>query len=180
MTITRNSRPVLALLCVTLLAGCSDGDVAEVRQWMDQTRNQTRVSVEPLSEPKTFIPFAYTHIDVVDPFSQDKLLVELARAGGGGKRPDTDRQKEPLEYFPLDTVRMVGAIRKGGINYALLQIDRQVFQVRVGQRIGQNYGVVTAVSEVAVDIRETVQDATGDWVERMTKLELLEGKENSR
>ncbi|HEU4851305.1 MAG TPA: pilus assembly protein PilP [Telluria sp.] len=176
-----STRSAFAALCAAaLLAGCSDGDVAEVRAWMEQTRAQTRVSVPPLSEPKTFIPFAYAHSDVVDPFSQDKLLVELARAGGGGNRPDTDRPKEPLEYFPLDTVRMVGAIRKGGVNYGLLQIDRQVYQVRVGQRVGQNYGVVTAVSDVAVDIRETVQDATGDWVERMTKLELLEGKENSK
>jgi type IV pilus assembly protein PilP len=165
-------------LAAAMLAGCSDGDVAEVRQWMAQTEKQTAVSVKPLSEPKTFIPFAYTHTDVVDPFSQDKLLVELAQAGGAN-RPDQERAKEPLEYFPLDTVRMVGAIRKGGVNYALLQIDRSVYQVRVGQRIGQNYGVVTSVSETAVEVRETVQDATGDWVERMTKLELLEGKENN-
>lgn len=168
---------LIPLMGAALLAGCSDGDVAEVRQWMAKTEKQTKVSVQPLSEPKTFIPFAYAHTDVVDPFSQDKLLVELARTGGAN-RPDQERPKEPLEYFPLDTVRMVGAIRKGGVNYALLQIDRSVFQVRVGQRIGQNYGVVTSVSEVAVDVRETVQDATGDWVERMTKLELLEGKEN--
>lgn len=176
---TRTARLFAApLMACALLAGCSDSDVAEVRQWMAKTEKQTKVSVEPLSEPKTFIPFAYMHTDVVDPFSQDKLLVELARSGGAN-RPDQDRPKEPLEYFPLDTVRMVGAIRKSGVNYALLQIDRQVFQVRVGQRIGQNYGVVTSVSETAVDIRETVQDATGDWVERMTKLELLEGKEKN-
>ena len=155
----KTARFAVPLMAAALLAGCSDGDVAEVRQWMAQTQKQTRVSVQPLTEPKTFIPFAYVHTDVVDPFSQDKLLVELARTGGAN-RPDQERPKEPLEYFPLDTVRMVGAIR-------------------VGQRIGQNYGVVTSVSEVAVDIRETVQDATGDWVERMTKLELLEGKENN-
>ena len=164
------------LLCL-LLSGCSDNDVAEVRQWMEQTRQNTKVSVEPLSEPKTFIPFAYAHVDAVDPFSQDKLLVELARMGGAN-RPDESRPKEPLEYFPLDTMKMVGAIRKGGVNYALLQIDRSVYQVRTGMRLGQNHGVVVAVSDAAVDIRETVQDATGDWVERMTKLELLEGKEN--
>jgi type IV pilus assembly protein PilP len=66
------------------------------------------------------------------------------------------------------------------VNYALLQIDRSVYQVRSGQRIGQNFGLVTRVSETAVDIREVVQDAGGDWVARMSKLELQESKESGK
>jgi type IV pilus assembly protein PilP len=62
----------------------------------------------------------------------------------------------------------------------LLQIDRSVHQVRTGQRLGQNFGVVTGVSENAVNIKEVVQDAGGEWVERMSKLELQVSKETGK
>ena len=165
-----------------LLAGCGDSDVKEVRDWMDQVKRDTRPAVKPLSEPKDFIPYAYGAKEAVDPFSQNKLLAELAWAAETTQdpnKPDLQRQKELLESYPLDTMHMVGVLQKGGVNYALLQIDRAVYQVRTGQRIGQNFGVVTRVSEDAINIREVVQDAAGEWVERMAKLE-LQSKENRK
>lgn len=181
MTILRMSTAALtATLAAALLAGCSASDVKEVQDWMAQVKRDTRVSVVPIAEPKTFIPFAYTAREQPDPFNPNKLLGELARAAEKSDnklRPDTARRKEPLENFPLDTFVMVGVMQKGGISYALLQIDRAVYQVRAGQRIGQNYGLVTGVSEAAVTIKEVVQDAGGEWVERASKLELQESKE---
>ena len=125
---------------------------------------------------------SFTANDAIDPFNPNKLLVELAKAAnrGGGVRPDMERRKELLESFPLDTVKMVGTLQKGGVIYALLQIDRSVYQVRPGQHVGQNYGLITSVTEGAVNIKEIVQDATGDWVERMSKLELQESKETTK
>jgi type IV pilus assembly protein PilP len=180
MTIIRMG--ALALTAV-LLAGCSDSDVKEVRDWMTEVNKDTKVKVVPLAAPKTFIPFAYTAREEVDPFSPNKLLAELARAAEKSDnkyRPDMERRKEPLESYPLDTFVMVGVLQKGGINYALLQLDRAVHQVRVGQRIGQNYGLVTGVTENTINIREVVQDAGGEWVERMSKLELQESKETRK
>ena len=184
MTIFRNAATALtAALAATLLAGCSASDVKEVQDWMAQVKSDTRVSVVPIAEPKTFIPFAYTAREQIDPFSPNKLLAELARAAEKSDnrfKPDLARRKEPLENFPLDTFAMVGAIQKAGANFALLQVDRALYQVRIGQRIGQNYGLVTAVSETAVSIKEVVQDAGGEWVERLSKLELQESKENTK
>lgn len=174
---------LLAAALPALLAACGDSDVQEVRQWMKQTDAQAHVAVQPLSEPKTFIPFAYASNDAVDPFNPNKLLAELARetaAKGGGLKPDMDRRKELLESYPLDTVKMVGTLQKGGIIYALLQVDRAVHQVKTGQHVGQNYGLIVGVTEGAVNIKEIVQDATGDWVERMSKLELQESKETTK
>jgi type IV pilus assembly protein PilP len=174
---------IAMLVPALLLAGCSESDVKEVRDWMAKVKAETKPGVKPLPEPKEFVPYAYRQKDVVDPFSQNKLLVELAKvaeASNNPLKPDTRRPKELLENYPLDTMRMVGAMQKGGANYGLLQIDKAVYQVKVGQRIGQNYGLVTRVSDGAVDIRETVQDAAGEWVERMTKLELQESKETHK
>jgi len=120
--------------------------------------------------------------DAVDPFNPNKLLGELARAAATSNnpnQPDLARPRELLETFPLDTMQMVGTMEKAGVRYALLQIDRSLYQVKAGQRIGQNFGVVTRVGDDAVDIREVVQDAAGEWAERMAKLE-LQTKENRK
>ncbi len=172
----------LALAAGLLLAGCGDGDVRAVRDWMDQVQRDTRPNVKPLPEPKDFIPYAYGAAGAVDPFDQNKLLAELARTAAASpnpNQPDLQRPRELLETFPLDTMQMVGTLRKGGTGYALLQIDRALYQVRAGQRIGPNFGIVTRVGEDAVDIREVVQDAAGEWVERPARLE-LQTKENHK
>lgn len=180
MTIKR----IAAIALAALLAGCGASDVREVKDWMAQVKKDTKVTVVPIAEPKTFIPFAYTAREQVDPFSPNKLLAELARAAEKSDdnkyKPDMNRRKELLENFPLDAFTMVGVLQKGGVNYALLQVDRSVYQVKAGQRIGQNYGLVTRVSENVVQIKEVVQDAAGEWVERLSKLELQESKESRK
>lgn len=171
----------LLLVLLVLLAGCGDRDEQEVRQWMKEVDASTRVAVKPLREPKTFVPFAYASAEGADPFNPNKLLAENAAARPGtGVAPDTTRRKEPLEAYPLDTMRMVGMLQKGRTITALLQIDQSVHQVRAGQRLGQNYGVVTSVTENAVTVKETVQDAGGEWVERTSQLELQESQENKQ
>ncbi len=172
-----------ALLGAVLLSGCGDRDSAEVHSWMAQVKRDTKPHVAPLVAPKTFIPAPYGSKDAVDPYNPNKLLAELARAAEKADspyKPDMKRPKEFLESFPLDTMKMVGTMQKGGVNYALLQIDRAVYQVKLGQRLGENYGLVTAVADDAVSIKETVQDAGGEWVERMSKLELQESKETKK
>jgi type IV pilus assembly protein PilP len=170
-----------ALLLAALLCACGDRDEQEVRQWMKEVDATTRAVARPLPEPKTFVPYAYASAGQPDPFNPNKLLTEQAQARpGGGAAPDTGRRKEFLEGFPLDTMKMVGVLQKGGASFALLQVDRSVYQVRTGQHLGQNYGLVTAVTENAVHVRETVQDAAGEWVERMSKLELQDSKESTQ
>lgn len=174
---------LMVLASAALLAGCSDSDVAEINSWMADVRKNTKVNVTPLSEPKTFIPFAYGVREQIDPMDPNKLLAELARAAASGSnplRPDDTRRREFLESFPVDSMRMVGTINKAGVAYGLLQIDRNVYQVKAGQRLGQNFGQVTGVSEAAISLKEVVQDAGGEWVERMSKLELQESKETKK
>lgn len=174
-------RKFVPFACAMLLAACGDSDVQQVRDWMKQVESQTRPTVKPLAEPKTFVPFAYAAGDVLDPFNAAKLLAELAKSRpGGAQEPDKNRRKEFLESFPLDAMKMVGTMEKGNVVYGLLQVDRTVYQVRKGQYVGQNYGLITGVAEDAITVREIVQDAAGDWVERMSKLELQESKESSQ
>lgn len=162
-----------------LLAGCGNESEQEIRQWMDETKKSTKVFVPKLTEPKKFVPFVYGGANEVDPYNPSKLLVALAKLkslSSNSLKPDLERRREPLEAFPLDTLRMVGTLQKPGLNYALVQVDKTVYQVKVGNYVGQNLGMVTNVSENEVDIKETVQDASGEWVERQAKLGLQESK----
>jgi type IV pilus assembly protein PilP len=169
-----------SLLAVTavVLSGCSDSGV-ELQQWMQETKQQTKVSIPKLSEPKKFIPFLYDSKASIDPYNPKKLLVALARAQGNSSsmlKPDMDRRREPLESYPLDTLKMVGTLEKPGLVFALLQADKVVFQAKVGNYVGQNFGMITKITDTGVELKEIVQDASGDWVERQAKLELQENK----
>jgi type IV pilus assembly protein PilP len=160
-----------------VLGGCDSGS-QDIQAWMDETRRNTPVVITKLVEPKKFVPFRYEANGEIDPFSVGKLKVGLAPAGpargSDALRPDASRPREPLEALPLDNLTMVGSLRRDGVNVALLRADTALHQVRVGNYIGQNFGRVLQISEVEVAIRETVQDAAGDWVQRDTALRLQE------
>lgn len=164
---------------VALLSGCGDGGSDELRQWMDQVRRETPVSVQKISPPKTFTPFVYAPGEQIDPYSPAKLQAAFAKlqtATKSGIQPDLDRRKEPLESFPLDTITMVGTLERPGLTYALLRVDGSVFQAKVGNHAGQNFGRITRISESEVELVEIVRDASGEWAHRTTKLELQESE----
>jgi type IV pilus assembly protein PilP len=161
------------------LGGCGDASVNEVKQWMEATQKEVRPQVTPLSEPKKFIPFGYVNKAEVDPFNPNKLLGAIAKLTATTKKGpviDESRAREFLEGFPLDTVKMVGFLEKKGVFTALVQIDKNVYQVKVGNYVGQNHGKIAKITESEIVINEIVQDATGDNIEHEAKLELQETK----
>lgn len=163
-----------------VLAGCGSSSEDEIRQWMTEERNQTRPKVPPIPAPKQFKPEAYTNATAVEPFSNQKLTQALKRdaaqvaANGALVAPELARRKEPLEAFPLDSMSVVGSIIKAGQPVALVKVDNLLYQVKLGNYLGQNYGRVTKISETEVTLREIVQDAVGEWIERVATLQLQE------
>jgi len=173
-SLSRFCFPILA----SILSGCGDGGVHDVQQWMQEVKQQTQVSIKPLSPPKKFTPFVYESGGREDPFSANKLAIALAKSkkNSGSIQPNLDRRREALESYPLDTLIMVGTLSKPGMTYALLQIDKSIFQVKVGNYIGQNLGMITKITDTEVELKEIIQDASGEWVERDAKLELQESQ----
>lgn len=169
---------VLALLGI---AGCGSSDQDELQQWMTTQRNAARPKVEPLPEPTKFSPQAYDQEGAIEPFSHQKLTLALKRDSSQATSnaaliaPELSRRKEPLEAIPLDAVSMVGSLIKIGQPVALVRVDNLIYQARVGNHLGQNYGRITQVTETSLTLREIVQDAAGEWIERMATLQLLEG-----
>lgn len=171
---------VALLMVLTVLASCSATSEEDLRIWMNEQRTQMRPRVTPIAEPKKFLPEAYTQSVAVDPFSREKLTLALKRdsikpsTSSALLAPELARRKEALESFPLDAVTMVGSLVKEGRPAALVKVDNLLYQVRVGSHLGQNYGKVTSISETEVVLREIVQDAVGEWIERPAALQLQE------
>lgn len=168
---------VWALVLSAGLSAC-DSDHNELQTWVDQERQQVRPNVQPLSPPQKFNPQAYTGMEGVEPFSAQKLagaLKQEARQPNSAVAAELNRRKEPLEAFPLDSMSMVGSVQKKGMPFALLKVDGLLYQVKAGDYIGQNYGKILKITETEVSLREIVQDAAGEWIERPTTLQLQEG-----
>lgn len=171
---------VLALSVLLGLAGCGSSDQDDLQLWMAEQRNATRPRVVRLPEPTKFSPQPYTQEGAVEPFSLQKLTQALKRESNQATSnaaliaTELARRKEPLEASPLDTVSMVGSLIKAGQPVALIRVDNLLYQVRVGSYLGQNYGRITKVSETDLSLREIVQDAAGEWIERTATLQLQE------
>lgn len=166
---------------ILMLVGCGASSEDELRGWMLEQRNQMRPRVAPISEPKPFKPEDYVDTTAVDPFSKDKLAAALKRDVAQPAAitsaliaPELARRKEALEAFPLDTMTMVGSLIQQGQPAALVRVDNLLYQVRLGSYLGMNYGKVVKITETEVTMREIVQDAVGEWIERPATLQLQE------
>ncbi len=164
------------LLSLGALVGCT-GDHDELRAWMEQQRREAKPNVQPLQAPKKFDPEPYSVAQSVEPFSTQKLSVALkqeSRQPNSLMAAEMNRRKEPLESYPLDSMSMVGSVNKQGQPFALLRVDNLLYQVKMGDHLGQNYGLITKIGETEIVLRELVMDAAGEMIERPATLQLQE------
>ena len=165
----------IVLLSLALTA-CIEVEHQDLRQWMNEAARDVKGKIPPLPGVKPYQPAVYDTANLLDPFKSAKFGVEQKKKGGG-LRPDLDRPKEPLEYYPLESINYVGVMTKKKVHFALIRVDGTLYQVRTGNYMGQNFGVVTAINESEVILKELVEDVSGDWVEKENKLLLQQGPE---
>jgi len=163
-------------LAVLALGGCSsEGD--ELRDFVRNSDKGLPRRIEPLPAVKPFEPFTYEGFDLPDPFKPRKIEPNKSTSK---LQPDVTRRREPLEAFPLESLAMVGTIEKGKALYALVKTpERDIYQVRQGNYLGQNYGVIVEISDSELKLKELVQDGAGDWAERSSALNLLPSDKGS-
>jgi type IV pilus assembly protein PilP len=161
---------VLAYGLVTGLAACSSAD-DELDRFIEDTKKQPGGRVQPLPEVKPYETFVYADMDKRSPF----LPSGPGASTTGGLRPDSKRNREFLEQFSLDTLKMVGTLKLGGSYYALVQTkDNLVHRVVVGNYIGQADGRITDISPSKITLVEIVPDGLGGYIERPAALGLTE------
>ena len=170
------ARLLLLISVASVVAACGS-ETDELQGWMDQQRREVKPSITPLVPPKKFDPAPYASAQSVEPFSNQKLSVALKQEA---KQPNSllaaeiNRRKEPLEFYTLDGMNMVGSVTKQGKPFALLKVDNLLYQVKVGDYLGQNYGRILKITETEIALREIIQDAAGEWIERPSTLQLQE------
>lgn len=176
----RHSRPVLALLALSMLvslAGCGDR-MGDLREYTNQVKARKGGRIEPLPQIKPFETFTYSDQDQRSPFIPQ--LQALANNSGRGSsttglHPDFNRNREYLEQFPLDGLKMMGTLTLNGTLYALVKdSDNILHRVADGNYMGQNYGKIISITDSDIKLREIVPDGQGGWSERVTTVTLSE------
>ena len=170
---------IIALALLIMLSACASEDHNDLRQWMTEVSKDLRGKIPPLPQVKPYEPVSYGAGNQLDPFKPGKIGAEQKKNSGGGLQPDLDRPREPLEAYPLESLKYVGVMTKKKSSYAIISVDGSLYQVRTGNYLGQNFGVITSISEADVKLRELVQDSAGDWVEKESVL-LLQAQEGKK
>lgn len=156
-----------------ILTGCDGGEGDDLDKFMRDSASNMRVKIKPLPEVKPYLALQYN----ADGTLSDPFRVRKAANKTGGLQPNMNRPKEPMEAYPLESIKYVGMLSKNKLIYALLKTpDSGVQQVKIGNYVGQNYGMVTKITDNEVTLKEIVQDdLSGDWVERTSTLTLQDG-----
>lgn len=173
-------RRAAAVVATLLVAACGGESHQDLRAWMQDQGKNARGKLDPLPQIRPYDPFAYNAFDMPDPFKPRKI--EPTKSASK-LAPDLTRRKEPLEGYPLESLSMVGTLEKNKTVFALVRTpDRDVYQVRSGNYLGQNFGVITNVGEGEIKLKELIQDGAGDWTERTSSLLLqpADGKPQER
>ena len=158
---------------VALTLGACSSELDELKGFVRDSEKGLPRRIDPLPAVKPFEPFAYEGFDLPDPFKPRKLTPPKEGAAGG-IAPDLNRRKEPLEAFPLEQLKMVGTLSQGKDTYAIVRADKTLYRVKKGNYMGQNFGLISDVTESEIKLKEIVQDSAGDWAERQSVLPLLE------
>ncbi|MCW8827159.1 MAG: pilus assembly protein PilP [Gammaproteobacteria bacterium] len=170
---------VMALAASVLLSGCSENIMSDLERYVNAEKSKKAGRIKPVPEFKAYDSYVY----VVDqnsrspfePMQQEEMVSNKAEVVGGGITPDSNRNRESLESFPLDTLRYVGSLERGGNIWAIIiSPDSLIHKIQVGNYIGQNYGKITNISDSRVDVSELVPNGMGGWIERLAGLSLIE------
>lgn len=170
----------LVLVAVLVAAGCGSDEYSDLKEELNQLTKDLRGRVDPLPQVRPYEPVPYTAEGQIDPFRPERIEVAgVGRAESASTALIEEQKKrpsEPLEAFPLESIQMLGTITQAKETFALVKAGPNLYRVKKGNYMGQNFGVITGIDEAQISLKELVQDSTGDWVERVSSLQLVEAK----
>ncbi len=165
----RNAGVICAVLAGMGLAGCSSGE-SDLQKWIADTKKKPGGRIQALPEVKPYETYVYKAANLRSPFQPQG---PAAVNGQASLRPSSRRNREFLEGFSLDTLKMVGTFKVGSSFYGLVQSkDGLVHKVQPGNYLGQNDGKVTEISGGKISLVEIIPDGLGGYIERPASLAL--------
>lgn len=178
--------PVLLPVCLTLpLSGCVSRDISDLKNQVAQILARPGGRIEPLPEVQPYAAYAYQSADLElnSPF---KLfyVIDIPEITDGAvvddgltdemRREVRERNREELEQFELDSLRMVGTLENETNDWAIVRDpEGVVHRVRQGNYMGRNIGKVINIFEDRIELREIIQNTNGRWEEREAALALI-------
>lgn len=164
---TKRFVPIALAMLGLALGGCS-GDMDDLDEYINTVKARPGGRIDPLPEITPYEVFVYS-ADAAgfrSPFIPDSPQ-SAAGVAGNGIKPVSERSREFLEQFPLDTLRMVGTLSQGNIAYGLVQTsDGLIHRVVTGNYMGQNDGRITTINDSEIELIEIISDGIGGYVER--------------
>jgi type IV pilus assembly protein PilP len=175
-----NRSLLVSIGSLVFLVGCGAQSHKDLQDWMKEQGKGARGRLDPLPQIKPYEAFAYNDFDLPDPFKPRKI--EPVKGESTSKlAPDLNRRREPLEAYPIESLSMVGTLEKGKALYALVKTpERDIYQVRQGNHMGQNFGVIVGITDTEIKLKELMQDGSGDWSERSSTLNLLQSDQKEQ
>jgi len=164
----------IALACLAL-ASCGGEQHSDLRQFVKDSDSMPRGRIPPLPEVRPYEPFEYAAFDLIDPFVPRKIEAPKTSNIPGALQPPPNHRKGPLEAFPLENLKMVGTLQQHKSVYALIKTpDNNLYRVKTGDFMGQNFGRIIDINESALKLKELVQDSGNEWKEEERTLLLQE------
>lgn len=168
---------IMACLAALLLTGCAE-DMSDLRQFVKQVKQRPGGKIEPLPDFEPYQGFTYDSAALRNPFQPRSAFAsdeEEEEESGSGLKPDFDRTKEPLEQYPLDSLKMVGTLSRDGQRRGLVRDPNGIIhRVVPGNYLGQNHGRIVSVDPGNIEVVEIVRDGQDGWMEREASLALSE------
>lgn len=161
---------------IALLSACDEERDSDLKTWMAEVRQRHHAHTLSVPAAAEATEFRYVPGSRRDPFDLLKLSAADEQQTGDVLQPDLRRAREPLESYPLDSLRLIGSLRRGHDVVALVEADKLVYPLRVGAHLGQDFGKVIAIGEKSIDIEELVPESGGRWTQRRVQLVLQEKK----
>jgi type IV pilus assembly protein PilP len=165
---TRNASVICVVLAAFCAAGCSGGQ-SDLQKWIEATKKKPGGRIQALPEVKPYETYVYSAAKMRSPFQPQGA----GSVNGQNLRPSSRRNREFLEGFSLDTLKMVGTFKVGSSFYGLVQSkDGLVHKVQPGNYLGQNDGKVTDITGGKISLVEIIPDGLGGYIERPASLAL--------
>lgn len=173
----------IILAASLLFAGCVNKDMSDLETYAQEVLARPGGRIEPLPPIKPYERYLYQagNMELRDPFRSFLIREEERKPITPVDDPNQRKyateilthNREDLEQFELDALRMVGILEDKKVLWGIVQdTDGVVHRVQVGNYLGRNYGKILNIQEDRIDLREIVKDSEGRWEEREASLAL--------
>ena len=168
-------RSLVYILLLIFFVACGSDEIDDLRTYVSDVKARKKGNIPPLPAVETYDSYAYNEVDLRNPFVPTRSERTARGPSNNGISPNLKREREVLEQFPLDTLKMVGILEQTGERWALIKAqDGTLYRTKKGSYIGQDNGQITRITETSIELTEIVPDGLGGWVKRQSTLSASE------